>query len=1602
MRLSLRSLVVAPLALLAAPTGTPPARTASPTAVVVVPPTRYALLEAEHARRADTALFRAARESGDPALQRLAARALGRLEQPGLLGALRPFLTLPSAGVRATAAWALGQSGAAAAWRPADWRSVLREEADLEVRGALYESWGRRAAADSAAEHQLAAALAEAGAARTGALRGLEAYLRRTARTARPAAGTVQQLREVAQAATTPRTDRLLALLALAAAGDRDGATVDAALRDPDPDVRRAAVALGRRWVDDAEPMVRWQALRVAGSCARAAAHVEDPSAHVALLALDLLGELRCPGPVLAAQARAGTTWQHRAHATAALARMGAPEAGAAVRRLADAPEFQARMWAVTAARLAKDSVTLRRLARDAAPTVAAAAITSVDDARRALRADHAGLVLAGAEFLKGSPALGAARPALVEAFERLTGSRPITWRDPRVALLERVDEAGGGTPTAWFERWLDDADPAVAARAAQALSARTGTPVAPRTRALPVPPFPAESLLASLRGATAVVTMAGLGIMTVRLDVDEAPATVAAIVALAQGGAFDGRTLHRVVPNFVLQGGSPGADEYDPATVQFMRDEVGGRHRRGTLGISTRGRDTGDGQLFFNLVDNVRLDHDYTVFGEVVTGRDVMDRVQEGAVITSVRIERGGDGAGAAGAEVVGARTPAFGPDGALAYAVDGHVVVANDGPGARVTAGSAWHRDPSFTRDGAALLYAADSAGRSTLWSRPWRAAPGATGSAAVHAAAIAEAAVRLTGSAEGDAAPQGYTAFGQLLFTRGRGSASRLWVREPDGREHRLTRFERTELHPRLSPDGRRVAFIVAEEAHRHVAVSLVPAPATRPTDIPPEQRVTADSTVEALAWGPDDRLALAGRAGVIVVPISGSWRQAVSRHRAEVAWSADGAELAVAPVAPVTVGYNGDPDRGLDRSALRQEGALAPLAILLAPAPPDAAAHPVGPAAATPRAAASAEAFDRLWERSTQLYFSTPDAADRLAAWRSVREVQRPRAVAATSERALDDILHATLRQRPPLRAEARGRAAVSSAHPVATAAGLEILRQGGNVVDAAVAVSFALGVVEPDASGIGGYGQMLIARAGMEAPALIDFMSRVPEAAGLDNRALLVNGRYPADGPVLTNVPGTVAGMHLAWQRHGSGRLPWKALLAPAIRAAREGYAISDGLATTLATEQDHFRKYPGSVALFFRGGAPRAAGDTLRNPDLAWVLEQVAERGAAGFYEGEVARRWVADLRAGGNAMTERDLARYFAVERAPVRGRYRDYTVFSSAPPVSGGAELVARLNLLEQHAAPRAYTDDAATLHAMLTAWQLVPSTRGRIADPAFWPVHVEPIISRDTARVRWGCFSPTRALTAADLRGTPMACLAPPPGAAPAAAEPPAREALPCGDDHAAEAGACHAAGTTAFTVADADGNVVAVTQTLGTWGGTFHVTPGLGFLSNDKLTSYGTDPSQYGARLPFARHGSTLAPTIAYRDGRPVFAVGAAGNAWITAAVYQALVGALDFGLGPQGALELPRFLPGGGAGAGGRPTVQLEDGFSPEVVARLRALGYALTFISLRGELREGYGAAVRLEGRTVTAGGDPRRSGAAGAVESRGGGGVSGAGGPPR
>jgi gamma-glutamyltranspeptidase len=931
----------------------------------------------------------------------------------------------------------------------------------------------------------------------------------------------------------------------------------------------------------------------------------------------------------------------------------------------------------------------------------------------------------------------------------------------------------------------------------------------------------------------------------------------------------------------------------------------------------------------------------------------------------------------------------PAFANDGRLAVSVQGDLwIVSKRGEWTRVTDGAAWDREPVWTADGSAIVFSSDRSGKFDIWRIPV---------ADKNPAGPAE---RVTSSQWPDGEPA-VAHDGRIFFVRGRLGAAALWVHEPNGAESRVTKDQGAEQWPAVSPDGSRLAYVsIADGSHMlHI----------RSIDGGADSVVLVDPRIERPAWSPSgDRIAWTAsglRGGVYVSSVDGRYTNLVSTRHAESAWNPDGKTLTLADIpttdAIATVGYNGDPDRTGDRGANVLSAATGRLWTVDAPSRPDErlVAESEAPSSATDRQRRNADAFDQLWNRTTALYYTTPDAASRRTAWEALKVTYRPRAIAATSDDELRTVLHDMLRAHPPYRQAATGRAAVSSAHPVATAAGIEMLANGGNVVDAAVAVSFALGVVEPDASGPGGYGQMLVYLKGMSRPQLIEFMSRVPEDAGLPTALPGPPGRAPDGGPAVVNVPGTVAAMYLAWQKFGSKHLRWSDLLQPAIRAARNGYVVSEGLATTLATERDQFVKYEGSRAVFFRDGQPLHAGDTLRNPQLASTLDQIAAGGADAFYRGDIAKRMVADLHAKGNAIKLSDMARYFAAEREPISGSYRGYTLFSSAPPVSGGAELVAKLNLLEQYPNPKPYADDAGTLHAMIAAWQLVPSARGRIADPGLWPVNTEPFTNRDTARTRWRCFDPNRAIDPSALRSDTLTCAQA--GNRSASVELTRDPECYAHGYDAPPVAVCRAAGTTAFAIADADGNTVAATQTLGTWGGNFYVTPGLGFLYNDKLNSYGGDPNGYGARLPFARHGSTIAPTIVFegagRSQRPVMALGAAGNNWITSAVYETLVGMIDRHLDPQAALEQPRFLIGGGGrgGGGGGGTapaapqgaiVQLEDGFAPQVIKRLEALGYRLQFVSLPGELREGYGAAVRIENGRVTAGADPRRAGAAGAL----------------
>jgi gamma-glutamyltranspeptidase len=918
------------------------------------------------------------------------------------------------------------------------------------------------------------------------------------------------------------------------------------------------------------------------------------------------------------------------------------------------------------------------------------------------------------------------------------------------------------------------------------------------------------------------------------------------------------------------------------------------------------------------------------------------------------------------------GVRAPAFAADGRLAISVAGDLwVLQPDGSGGftaprQLTSDAAWDRDPAWMPDGRALVFASDRGGSVGLWRIDLEAA-------------TSGGPQRLTAGDEDDVEP-GIAPDGTIVFVRGRAGDSDLWTRAADGTERRLTHEAGAEREPAWSPDGRRIAYVAVRRGRRELRLRELDGG---------EATLVAHRQARGPAWSPDgERIAFGtvdGRdAGIWTVGRDGAHQQAAGTVGGVPAWSPDGAWIFFAQPDGADAGYNGDPDRLGERAAGDVFSAAGGLQRIPAPRSP-AVPAPVELRATAGRAARNAAAYDRAWARAGRLYLGMAEAAgperagppgeSRLAAtWRAVGARYRAAALAAADDDALRDAIYAALRERP-VRPEAVGRAAVSSAHPLATAAGLEILELGGNVVDAAVAVSFALGVVEPDASGVGGYGEMLVQLRGMAEPTSIEFMTALPAAAAADS---LAGGAIPRSGPGVANVPGTVAGMELAWRRYGSGRVSWARILAPAIRFAETGFVLDDGFTTTLRRERESFEQHEGSRRLFFRDGQPLAAGDTLRNPDLADVLKEIARGGADAFYRGELGRRMVEDLRRGGNPMTEDDVQRYAAVERRPVRTTYRGNDVYSGPPPVTGGVSLAGKLNLLELAPRGRSVTEEAGALHALIEAWKFQPPTSGRVADPDIWPVSVTPFESKDTARARWRCFQPDRA-------GAPNALALPDCGrgvserdsGAAAAPDPSQEECL-------AHDRGCRATGTTAYVVADADGNIVSVTQTLGTWGGNFYVSPGLGFLYNDKLRSYSSNSSGFNTRVPYARNTTVIAPTIVFRGTgparRPWFGVGAAGNAWITAAVYQMVVGIVDHGLGPQQALELPRFLPGG-------RTIQIEDGFAPRTLRELERMGHSLQPISLMGELRMGYGAAVVVDGGRARAGGDPRRSGTGGAVK---------------
>jgi cyclophilin family peptidyl-prolyl cis-trans isomerase/HEAT repeat protein len=665
--------------------------------------------------------------AADPKLVVQAVRALGRLERPQLVSHLLPLVGHRRPEVRAEAINALGQALAAiprgtestvvplppeAAVVTNALITRIKTETDPYVAGVAAETLGRlpfrTEQAVRAAEVALAALLPipqgsapiAAGTeplarvihpvAVIGAVEGLETRIRVHQKLAPVEPATIARLRGAATLGSDPSDAdlafvRRVAWSALNTAGGADVPLVDRGLEDPDPQVRRLAVlALATPGVAAAERasrlgqalrdpsfIVRFDAVRIynrtqqAAGCAPVLAAVADRNVHVALAAIDALGD-GCPaGPSpiptliqlsdsLAAPKppgesgvapRGGGTrveWHRAAHAFVALARVARDHAAGRIAAFAEHPSWQVRMYAARAAAFMVAESRLERLARDAHDNVREAAIAGLLTLRghaadsfyiNALGRSDYQLVLTAANALKGSPGGERAVPELIKAFLRITSEQRDTSRDTRMAILERLKEIGGGGVPNPLQSCLSDFDPVIARQCAALLSAWTGTPHAARSAPRPL----AVAVQVSARRAR--ITMQRGGLFELRLFTDEAPATIARFVRLARAGYYNGLTFHRVVPNFVLQGGSPGANEYT-GDGPFMRDEVGLRtHGRGTLGISTRGRDTGDAQIFINLVDNPRLDHQYTVFAEVTAGMDVVDGIVEGDVIERVDV---------------------------------------------------------------------------------------------------------------------------------------------------------------------------------------------------------------------------------------------------------------------------------------------------------------------------------------------------------------------------------------------------------------------------------------------------------------------------------------------------------------------------------------------------------------------------------------------------------------------------------------------------------------------------------------------------------------------------------------------------------------------------------------------------------------------------------------------------------------------------------------------------------------------------------------------------------------------------------------------------
>ena len=527
--------------------------------------------------------------------------------------------------------------------------------------------------------------------------------------------------------------------------------------------------------------------------------------------------------------------------------------------------------------------------------------------------------------------------------------------------------------------------------------------------------------------------------------------------------------------------------------------------------------------------------------------------------------------------------------------------------------------------------------------------------------------------------------------------------------------------------------------------------------------------------------------------------------------------------------------------------------------------------------------------------------------------------------------------------------------VVSTDELASRIGVDIMRSGGNAVDAAVAVHFALAVVNPEAGNIGGGGFMVTRMADGTAAAL-DFREKAPFAATRD-MFLDETGNLTQEsviGHLAAGVPGSVAGMWAAHQRFGS--INWEDLVSPAVELAT-GFEVTERFLGSLSsTMVEALSDFPASVAQFLpRDGQPPLVGDTLRQPDLAKTLERIRDWGPEGFYRGETADLIVAEMERGGGIITLQDLAGYEAEWREPISFTYRDHTVVSMPPSSSGGATMAEMANILERYDVGSMTWHGPRMIHLYAEAWKRAYADRNHyLADPDF----VDMPINRMTSLA----YAHARASTISETAATPSTEIGP------------------------GMEGPGEGENTTHYSIVDAAGNAVAVTTTINSWYGSKVTVTGAGFVLNNEMDDFAAKPgtsNQFGlvqgennAVAPGKRMLSAMTPTVVINpDGTLRMVTGTPGGGTIITTVFQTISNVLDYGMNVVDAVNAPRIhhqhLP---------DQIYFEPaGLDPETIAQLQAMGH--TLVERAG--MSGDAQVILVDGNILKAWSDPRRGGRA-------------------